>query len=79
MEQADGAAEAERVVERLERIEDLRSWAAGDEEVGAAAGAALLGELRALLGEAEAWARVEGDLRARAAVTKLRERAAGMS
>jgi hypothetical protein len=39
----------------------------------------VLGELRELVLEAEAWARVEGDGRARDAVGKLREEAAGMS
>ncbi len=59
----------ERVVERLRRIERLRSGEAGPE---------LLHELRALVPEAEAWARVEGDARARAAVEKLRRGAEGM-
>ena len=45
----------------------------------AGAAAALLGELRALVREAEAWARLEGDARARSAVEKLREGAEGMS
>lgn len=39
---------------------------------------ALLGELRLLVPEAEAWARAEGDDRARAAAQKLREEAEGM-
>jgi hypothetical protein len=42
----------------------------------------ILGELRALIGEAEAWARLEGDERARgaarAAAEKLRGKAEGM-
>jgi len=38
----------------------------------------LLAELQALVPEAEAWARVEGDRRAVAAVSKLREEAEGM-
>ena len=38
----------------------------------------LLDELRALVPEAEAWARAEGDARARIAATKLREEAEGM-
>ena len=38
----------------------------------------LLDELRALVPEAEAWARAEGDARARVAATKLREEAEGM-
>jgi hypothetical protein len=37
-----------------------------------------LTELRALVPEAEAWARVEGDTRAVAAVSKLRKEAEGM-
>ncbi len=65
---------AVRVLTRLERIEALDRGSAGP--------AALLGELRALVGEAEAWARVEGDARAkgaaRAAAEKLRGKAAGM-
>ena len=39
---------------------------------------ALLSELRQLVGEAEAWARAEGDRRACEAVEKLREEAEGM-
>jgi uncharacterized protein YmfQ (DUF2313 family) len=38
----------------------------------------ILAELQALVPEAEAWARSEGDVRARAAATKLREEAEGM-
>jgi hypothetical protein len=52
--------EARAVLGRLERIEEL--------ERADAAPAALLGELRALVREAEAWARIDGDERARAAV-----------
>jgi hypothetical protein len=63
--------EARRVIERLARIETLDR--AGD------CGPRLLGELRALVTEAEAWARLEGDVRAGSAVTKLREEAEGMS
>jgi hypothetical protein len=48
---------------RLQRIEELRSAGPASE---------LLGELRALVPEAEAWARAEGDARARAAAAKLR-------
>ena len=55
---------------RLERIEALRAGGPVSE---------LLGELRALVPEAEAWARAEGDARARAAASKLREEAEGMS
>jgi hypothetical protein len=66
-----GAREAARVLTRLERIEAL------DRERAPAG--RLLGELRELVREAEAWARVEGDARARNAVGKLREGAEGMS
>ena len=52
--------EARAVLGRLERIEEL-------ERAGASA-PALLGELRALVREAEAWARIDGDERARTAV-----------
>jgi hypothetical protein len=62
--------EADRVLERLARIERL--------ERGQAAPAVLLDELRALVREAEAWARTEGDDRATVAVSKLREGAEGM-
>jgi hypothetical protein len=62
--------EATRVINRLERIEALgRSRRAQSQ---------LLDELRALVTEAEAWARLEGDVRARSAVTRLREEAEGM-
>jgi hypothetical protein len=61
--------ESERVLARLQRIEELRATAAP---------AALLGELRRLVPEAEAWARAEGDARSRAAVEKLRKGAEGM-
>jgi len=62
--------EAARVLRRLKRIEAL--------EPGRAPAAALLGELRALVREAEAWARLEGDQRACSAVSRLREGAEGM-
>ncbi|HEY3921792.1 MAG TPA: hypothetical protein VGL76_06730 [Gaiellaceae bacterium] len=62
--------EAARVLRRLERIEAL--------EPGRAPATALLGELRALVREAEAWARLEGDRRAQSAVSRLREGAEGM-
>jgi hypothetical protein len=52
------------VLARLERIEALRAGGPARE---------LLIELRALVPEAEAWARAEGDARACAAVAKLRE------
>jgi hypothetical protein len=63
--------EAVKVLERLERIDAL-----GREH---ARPAVLLGELRALVREAEAWARLEGDARAESAVKKLREGAEGMN
>jgi hypothetical protein len=56
--------EAVHVLERLERIEALR--AAG------APAAELLAELRSLVTEAEAWARVEGGDAGEAAVARLR-------
>jgi hypothetical protein len=68
---ATEADEAAMVLNRLERIEAL------DRERAPAG--RLLGELRELVREAEAWARVEGDSRARTAVGKLREEAEGMS
>jgi hypothetical protein len=46
-----GMDEARRVLERLARIEEL--------ERGQAPASEVLGELRQLVGEAEAWARVE--------------------
>jgi len=57
------------------RIEELRS---GGEWPGGAVAPQLLDELRALVPEAEAWARAEGDARANTAATKLREEAEGM-
>ena len=59
------------MLERLRRIDALDR-----ERVPAGL---LLGELRELVREAEAWARLEGDDRARSAVEKLREGAEGMS
>ena len=61
--------ETNRVLARLRRIEEIRE---------SAAATVLLAELRALVPEAEAWARAEGDARARVAATKLREEAEGM-
>jgi hypothetical protein len=61
--------EAARVIDRLERIATLEQ--AGDAR-------RLLDELRALVVDAEAWARLEGDVRARSAVSRLREEAEGM-
>ncbi len=55
--------EAEKVLERLRRIREL--------DEGRAAPALLLDELRELVSEAEDWARVEGDARARAAALEL--------
>jgi hypothetical protein len=57
--------EARAVLERLERIEAL--------ERGGAPAPELLDELRALVREAEAWARLEGDDRAAAAVERCGE------
>jgi hypothetical protein len=54
--------EARAVLDRLRRIEALERGGASPRE--------LLGELRALVGEAEAWARVEEDERATAAVER---------
>jgi hypothetical protein len=61
--------DTDRVLARLARIERLRATAPA---------ATLLEELRLLVPEAEAWARAEGDGRARAAVEKLRGEAEGM-
>jgi hypothetical protein len=58
------------VLKRLERIDELGRGRAGRSE--------LLLELRHLVQEAEAWARTEGDDRARAAVGKLRKETGGM-
>jgi len=55
--------EAANVLDRLARIREL-------DRADAPAGV-LLDELRKLVGEAEAWARLEGDSRARAAIAKL--------
>ena len=62
--------EADRVLARLARIDRLRADGGGPD---------LLGELRALVPEAEAWARAEGDARAVTAAMKLRQEAEGMS
>jgi hypothetical protein len=64
--------DAGRLLERLRRIEALTVDGRGRS-------GELLAELRALVPEAEAWARVEGDRRAVAAVSKLREGAEGMT
>jgi hypothetical protein len=63
--------DAGRLLERLRRIEALT-------DEGRGRSGELLAELRALVPEAEAWVRVEGDKRAVAAVSKLREEAEGM-
>jgi len=63
--------EVTQVLRRLERIESLHR--------DRASVPILLDELRALVREAEAWARLEGDDRARSAVLRLREEAEGMS
>ncbi len=74
--------EAERVLTRLQRIEAIRGATAASGAAGGGSGAAplrdILAELQALVPEAEAWARSEGDIRAKAAATKLREEAEGM-
>jgi hypothetical protein len=63
--------EATKLIERLERIATLDATREAPTQ--------LLDELRALVVEAEAWVRLEGDTRARSAVTRLREEAEGMS
>ena len=55
--------EAEAVLERLERIREL--------DRARVPATQLLDELRQLVSEAEAWARSEGDARARAAASEL--------
>jgi hypothetical protein len=74
VDESDRVDEAGRVLTRLGRIEALNRSQADPGVV--------LGELRALVGEAEAWARLEGDERARgaarAAAQKLRGDAEGM-
>jgi hypothetical protein len=59
-----GVDESRAILERLERIETL--------DRRGASSAAILGELRALLGEAEAWSRAEGGEDAKRAVDALR-------
>jgi len=59
--------EARAVLQRLERIEAL--------EREGASPAALLAEMQALVREAEAWARLEGDERASEAAAALAARA----
>jgi hypothetical protein len=60
-----GMHEAEQVTRRLDRIDTLEREGAHPQT--------LLAELRALVREAEAWARVEGDERAGAAVERVKE------
>jgi hypothetical protein len=57
--------EARSVLDRLDRIDTMRRANAGPAE--------LLGELRALLQEAESWAKVEGGEAGERAVARLRE------
>jgi hypothetical protein len=57
--------EARAVIDRLDRIDEL-------ERAGAPPGV-LLEELRGLVRDAEAWARLEGDARAAAAVERCDE------
>jgi transposase len=61
----EGVDEARAVIRRLDRIEAL-------EREGAHA-RTLLAELRELVREAEAWARLEGDERAQRAVERVEE------
>ena len=56
--------EARRVIERLERIDALDRATASPAE--------LLGELRGLLHDAEAWVRAEGGEAGESAVARLR-------
>ncbi len=62
---------AARLLARLERVERL--------DAANAAPAAILAELRALVAEAEAWARTEGDEHGLRAVAELRRRTEGLS
>jgi hypothetical protein len=62
--------EAENLLERLSRIREL--------DRGRAPASELLGELRKLVGEAEAWARLEGDKRAGAAADEIAASVAGV-
>ncbi len=59
--------EARAVMKRLDRIEALQREGANP--------AAVLAEMQALVGEAEAWARLEGDERASDAAAALAARA----
>jgi hypothetical protein len=62
--------EIDRVLRRLERIESLGRSTVPRQQ--------LLGELRALVREAEVWARLDGDDRARSTVVKLQKGVEGM-
>ncbi len=64
-------SEVTRVLERLERIDELRRSGAGSQEI--------LAELRGLMGDGEAWAAAEGVgvERARAALVELDAALAG--
>jgi hypothetical protein len=62
---------AARVLARLDRLDRLDGAGARPDEI--------LAELRALVVEAEVWAREEGDRRALGAALELRRRAEGMS
>lgn len=64
MDETVGVDEVTAVLERLARIEKL--------DAAGAAPAVVLEELRALLGEAEAWSRLEGGERGAEAVERLR-------
>ena len=74
--------EAGRLLARLTKIDDLRDQLReelrGPADCHGGAAPELLAELRALVPEAEAWARAEGDTRARTAAAKLRVEAEGM-
>jgi hypothetical protein len=61
--------ETARILGRLQRIDELKAGGSPAE---------LLAELRALVPDAERWARAEGDERARAAAARLREEAGEM-
>jgi hypothetical protein len=61
--------EAVAVLDRLARIDAFERGSPP---------ARVLGELRELVREAEAWARLEGDERARSAIERVREEAEGM-
>jgi len=61
--------ESGRILSRLRRIDALKADGAPGER---------LAELRALVPAAAAWARAEGDARARAAAERLREEAEAM-